>query len=205
MGHPRWRLITPFTGSPDEWMLPLIEYRILNYSTALKLYHEHVTAQMNRTVEEKLMTRAEAEFSEPYDRSFGYRLINSMRNAFRHGVRGLVNFGMTARLADGSHTERGSMAHAQLSKEAFVASRSNAAVRRQVREMEDAIDLFELNEEAFGEVQILHTRLVPLLRPGAPAAAQLLFRYIKELGGHRPNFRRYIRGRLSKRFSVQRP
>ncbi|WP_426733252.1 hypothetical protein [Glutamicibacter sp. 2E12] len=52
-----------------------------------------------------------------------------------------------------------------------MASRSNAAVRRQVREMEDAIDLFELNEEAFGEVQILHTRLVPLLRPGAPAAA----------------------------------
>jgi hypothetical protein len=34
---------------PDHWAASLIEYRILNYSTALWLYHEYVTAQANRT------------------------------------------------------------------------------------------------------------------------------------------------------------
>jgi hypothetical protein len=76
---------------PDEWMSQLIEYRILNYSTALKLYHEHVTAQVNRTGDEFLKTQVAMAFSESYDRSFGYRLIYSMRNAFQHGVHGLMS------------------------------------------------------------------------------------------------------------------
>ncbi|UIK88345.1 hypothetical protein [Arthrobacter polaris] len=49
---------------PDEWMAQLIEYRILNYSTALKLYDEHVTAEVNRTGDEELKARVAAEFSE---------------------------------------------------------------------------------------------------------------------------------------------
>jgi len=179
---------------PDEWMGPLIEYRILNYSTALKLYCEHVTAQVNRTGDDDLKARVAAAFSELYDRSFGYRLIYSMRNAFQHGVRGLVSLRMTARLADGSDTERESEAHAHLKKDAFAAGRGNAAVRQQVREMDDDMDLFELGEEAFAEVQMLHARLAPLLHPEAPAAAQLLIQYIKEVGGERPHFHEYIRG-----------
>jgi hypothetical protein len=179
---------------PDEWMAPLIEYRILNYSTALKLYHQHVTAQVNRTGDDDLKARVAAAFSELYDRSFGYRLIYSMRNAFQHGVRGLVSLRMTARLADGSDTERESEAHAHLEKDAFAAGRGNAAVRQQVREMDDDMDLFELGEEAFAEVQMLHARLAPLLHPEAPAAAQLLIQYIKEVGGERPHFHEYIRG-----------
>jgi hypothetical protein len=179
---------------PDEWMIPLIEYRILNYSTALKLYHEHVTAQVNRTGDEELKVRVAKEFSALYDRSSGYRLVYSMRNAFQHGVRGLVSFKMTSRLTDGSDTRTESEAHAYLAKDAFEASRANAAVRRQVRETSDDIDLFELSEEAFGEVQMLHTRLDPLLHPGAPAAAQLLIQYIRELRGDRPYFHEYIRG-----------
>lgn len=180
--------------SPDDWMMPLVEYRILNFSTALKLYHEHVTAQVNRNGDEELKARVAAAFSELYDRSFEYRLVYSMRNAFQHGVRGLVSLKMTARLADGSDTERESEAHAYLSKDAFAASRANAAVRQHVHKMDDDIDLFELSEEAFAEVQMLHSRLAPLLHPGASAAAQLLIQYIKELGGERPHFHEYIRG-----------
>lgn len=180
--------------NPDEWMMPLIEYRILNYSTALKLYHEHVTAQVNHTGDEELKARVATEFSELYDRSFGYRLMYSMRNAFQHGVRGLVSLKMTARLADKPNAERESEARAHLAKDVFVAGRSNAAVRRQVGEMDDDIDLFELSDEAFGEVQMLHTLLTPLLHPAAPAAARLLIQYIKELGGDRPHFHKYIRG-----------
>lgn len=135
-----------------------------------------------------------AAFSELYDRSFGYRLIYSMRNAFQHGARGLVSLQMTARLADGSDTERESEAHVHLKKDAFAAGHGNAAVRQQVREMDDDVDLFELGEEAFAEVQMLHALLAPLLHPEAPAAAQLLIQYIKEIGGERPHFHEYIRG-----------
>ena len=181
-------------AAPDEWMVPLIEYRILGYSTALKLYHEHVMAQVNRTGDVGLKAQVSKEFSEVYDRSFGYRLIYSMRNAFQHGVRGLVALRLTARFADGSDTETESEVHAYLVKDIFSASRANAAVRRQVRERKNDIDLLKFSEESFGEVQRLHARLAPLLYPEAPAAAQLLIQYIKELGGDRPHFHEYIRG-----------
>lgn len=178
----------------DEWMAPLIEYRILNYSTALRLYHEYVTAQANRAGDDHLTTRVAAAFSELYDRSFGYRLIYSMRNAFQHGARGLVSLQMTVRLVGGSDTEREAEAHAFLEKDTFAAGRSNAAVRQQVREMNDDIDLFDLGGEAFAEVQMLHSRLAALLHPGAPAAAHLLIEYIEELDGERPHFHEYFRG-----------
>lgn len=179
---------------PSEWMAQLIEYRIINYSTALKLYHEYVSAQVKRTADDDVKGQVEAAFSETYDRSFGYRLMYTMRNAFQHGVRGLVSLRMTARLAAGSDTERELEAYAHLEKVAFAASRANAAVRRQVREVDDDIDLFELGEEASAEVRALHARLTPLLHPGAPAAAQLLMQYIEELGGERPHFHMYVRG-----------
>lgn len=181
-------------AAPDEWMVPLVEYRILSYSTALKLYQEHVTAQVNRTDDVELKAQVAKEFSEVYDRSFAYRLIYSMRNAFQHGVRGLVTLSMTARLVEGSSTETESEVHAYLVKNNFAASRANAAVRRQVRETDNDIDLFKFSEESFGEVQTLHARLAPLLHPEAPAAAQLLFQYFEELGGDRPHFHEYIRG-----------
>ncbi|SFP67729.1 hypothetical protein SAMN05660464_3888 [Geodermatophilus dictyosporus] len=157
---------------PSEWMAQLIEYRIINYSTALKLYHEHVSAQVKRTADDDVKGQVEAAFSETYDRSFGYRLMYWMCNAFQHGVRGLVSLQMTARPAAGSDTERESEAYAHLEKVAFAASRANAAVRRQIREVDDDIDLFELGEEAFAEARALNARLTPLLHPGAPAAAQ---------------------------------
>lgn len=179
---------------PDEWMMPLIEYRIINYSTSLKLYHEHVTAQVNRTRDENLKAQVASEFSALYDRSFAYRLVYSMRNAFQHGVRGLVSQRMKARLVDGSDTVRESEACAFLVKDAFAASRANAAVRRQVLETDEDIDLFELSEKAFGEVQMFHARLAPLLHPEAPTAAHLLLQYMEELGGERPHFHEYLRG-----------
>ncbi|MGI8416163.1 MAG: hypothetical protein ACR2P2_08140 [Nakamurella sp.] len=181
---------------PNEWMAPLIEYRILNLSTALKMYHEHVCAQVNRTGDDGLKQRISETFSELYDRSFGYRLLYSMRNAFQHGVRGLVRLEMTARLADGSDTERESEALFNLDKTAFAASRANGTVRREVAAMPDdtAIDLFELGSEAFDEIEALHARLSPLLYPGAPDAARLLTRYMVEIGGKQAYFHEYVRG-----------
>lgn len=177
---------------PGEWMAPLIEYRVINYSTALKLYYEHVTAEANRSEDDGLKRRVAAAFSGLYDRSFPYRLIYSMRNAFQHGVRDLVTIEMTARLETDS--KRTSEAHAYLKKDVFANGRANATVRQQVRDIDDEIDLFELGERTFAELQDLHARLNPLINPGAPAAAQLLIQYIEELGGERPHFHEYIRG-----------
>jgi len=161
----------------------------------LKLYQEYVTAQVNRTGDSDLKAQVASAFSDLYDRNFGYRLIYSMRNAFQHGVRGLLSLQMTARLADGSDMERVvAEAYAHLERDTFTASRANATVRQQVRGMDDDIDLFELGEEVFAEVQMLHARLTALLHPGAPAAAQLLIQYFEELGGERPHFHEYIRG-----------
>ncbi|WP_104133836.1 hypothetical protein [Cryobacterium sp. Y62] len=179
---------------PNEWMGQLIEHRILNFSTALKLYHAHVTAQVNRIGDGELKDRVASAFSETYDRNFGYRLIYSMRNAFQHGVRDLLSLQMTARLAKGSEADRESEVHAYLKKDAFAASRSNATVRQQVRDMDDDIDLFELGKDAFAAVEMLHARLAPLIHPGASAAARLITQYIKELDGERPHFHEYIRG-----------
>jgi hypothetical protein len=178
----------------DEWMAPLVEYRIVNFSTVLKLYHVHITAQVNRTGDADLKSEAATAFSQLYDRSFGYRLIYSMRNAFQHEGRDLFTLRMTTRRADGSDTERESEARAHHNKDAFTATSANAAVRKQVREIDEAIDLFGLGEEAFTGVQELHSRLVPMLHPGAPAAARLLIGYIEELGRERPHSHEYIRG-----------
>lgn len=179
---------------PDEWMAPLVEYRFLNYSTALKLYQEYVRAEINRTSVGDLKAQVEAILSEAYDGSFGYRLMYSMRNAFQHGVGGLVSLQVTARLVEGPNIERESEAHAYLEKEAFSASGANATVRQNVRDMRGDVDLFLLGEEAFASVQRLHALLIPLLHPAAPAAAQLLEQYMAEIGGERPHFHQYIRG-----------
>lgn len=179
---------------PDEWMPALIEYRMLNYSTALKLYDEYIRAQANRTGDEVVQEKVATALSELYDGNFGYRLIFAMRNAFQHGVQGLLTLRMTASLIDGSVAERESEAHALLEKSTFATSRANAAIRQQVRNADGDLELFELGAEAFTGVQELHASLIPVLHPGASAAAQLLIGYIKELGGERPNFHEYIRG-----------
>lgn len=178
---------------PDEWMAPTIEYRILGFSTALRLYHEYVTAQLNRTHDDERRDRVSAVFSEAYDGSFAYRLLYSMRNAFQHGVH-LVSLRMAARIVNSTDTQRESEVRAQLNKGTFTASRANAAVRQEVSKLDDDIDLMTLAEEAFAEVQALRARLTPLVHPEAPAAAQVLIQYIEEIGGERPHFHEYIRG-----------
>ena len=51
--------------SPDDWMEQLVEYRILNYSTALKLYGEYVTAQVNRTGDRRAQESVQRGDSRP--------------------------------------------------------------------------------------------------------------------------------------------
>jgi len=179
---------------PDEWVVPLLEYRILNFSTAVKLYHEHITATVNRTKNEDLKNQVASAFSQLYDTSLGYRISYSMRNAFLHEGRALLSLQMTARLVDGSNTEKEAEAHAYLDKDAFGATGTNATVRKQVRESDGDLDLLELGEEAFTGLQELHAYLSPLLHPNAPAAAQLLSKYIKEAGWQVAHFHEYIRG-----------
>ncbi len=178
---------------PHEFMPALVEFRIIGFSTALKLYHEDVLARVRRDGDRKLTARVEAEFSATYEGSFAYRLAYAMRNSFLHGARDLVTLHMTARLAADGVT-RESEARAELKKSAFITTRTNGAVRQEVRETVDELDLFELTAQAYTEVRLLQDRLTPLLHPEAPAAAALISRYIEELRGERPHFHEYIDG-----------
>jgi len=181
---------------PEEWIAPLVEYRILGYSTALWMYYEYVMAELNRRRDEDLSADVKAKFSRLYDESFGYRLVFSLRNAFQHGVRSLVSLQAKVALVDGSDRERETEARAPLDKDKFVGSRANATVRREVRALNDdeELDLFILCEEAHTGVQDLHRRLAPLLHPDAPAAAKLLAGYMREVGNEQAHFHEYIRG-----------
>ncbi|WP_380167748.1 hypothetical protein [Jannaschia sp. R86511] len=178
---------------PHEWMPPLINYRIINFSAALKMYYEYTVARVNRTKDTDLKTKVLAEFSDTYDSSFQYRLAFSLRNALQHGEPNLVSLTMTTRVAgDGETTEAEVQAH--LNKDAFIATRANAAVRREVGDTRSEIDLFECAENAYARFEDLHSRLVPMLHPSAAAAAALIARYVRENNGERPHFHEYIRG-----------
>lgn len=180
----------------DDWMPPLVEYRVLGYSTALWMYYEYILAEVNRRGDETLKQTIKAAFSDLYDRSRGYRIVFCLRNAFQHGVRDLVGVWAHVAFADGSDTELVSASKAPLDKEKFAASKANAKVRGEVRALADdeVVDLFALCEEAHAGVRELHSRIVPLLHPDAPTAARLLADYMREAGYERPHFHAALRG-----------
>jgi hypothetical protein len=179
---------------PNEWMPPLVEYRILNFSAGLKMYHEHVDAEAARHGDQGLKDEVARSFSDIYDRSFGYRLLYSMRNAFLHGARRITTLHMIARVTGADQPGREPEVRVLLDKERFAAGKSNAAVRRQVREHDADIDLLDFSAEAFSEVEKLHRRLSPLLHPDAPVAAQLIGEHMREVGNERAHFHSYTRG-----------
>lgn len=176
----------------------LLEYRVLGYSTALWLYDEYVTAEVNRRGDEDLKKAVGALFSDTYDSSQAYRLVYSLRNVFQHGVRNLIKVRGTHRLVNGRGPETETELHSEIVKDAFIASKANATVRNEVREMEGAPDILALCDEAYAAVQRLHVDLVPLLHPHAPAAALLLMDYMREIGNERAHFHKYPVGAPTK-------
>lgn len=181
-------------GLIDGDTVPLLEYRLVVFSTALKMYGEYVTAHVNRTNDPALKQNVRSAFSELYDRSFGYRLIYAMRNAVQHGVGSLIRFEGRARLVGDSDTEVESESHIYLQKDVFGASKAKAVVRQQVRELDDDLDLIPLCRDAYSGVQELHARLIPMLHQGVPSAVRLLRQYIDEVGRESAHFHEYVRG-----------
>ncbi|WP_414173036.1 hypothetical protein [Clavibacter tessellarius] len=183
-------------GRFSEWMASLIEYRLINFSTAVKLYQEQVLTQAKHAADEALHPQLKAMFSEVYDRSFAYRVLYSIRNAFHHGDRRLISLSGTSRLKGPSGGDIETDGVALLDKAAFAAGESNGAVRREIRELGEDIevDLFRLSSQTFSEIELLSDRIIPLLHPAAPQAAALLAGYFGELDGQRPHFHEYIRG-----------
>lgn len=169
----------------------LLEYRVLGYSTALWLYEEYVIAEVNRRKDEDLKEAVRALFSDTYDSSQAYRLVYSLRNGLQHGVRNLIAFRGTHRLVNGQGPETETKLHGKIVKESFIASKANATVRNEVREMEGDPEFLALCDEAYAAVQRLHVDLTPLLHPHAPAAARLLIDYMREIGNERAHFHEY--------------
>jgi hypothetical protein len=176
----------------------LLEYRVLGFSTSLWLYNEYVTAEVNRRGDEDLKKAVKGLFSQTYDSSQAYRLVYSLRNAFQHGVRHLINSRGTHRLVNGRGPETETELHCELVKDVFIATKANSTVRNEVREMEGNPDILGLCDEAFAAVQRLHVDLTPLLHPHAHAAALLLLDYMREIGNERAHFHRYPVGAPTK-------
>lgn len=181
---------------PNELMSPLIEYRIINFSTSVKLYYEQVMAQARSSLDQTGTDQIAQIFSETYDRSFAYRLLYAIRNAFQHGDRALITLKGTARLAGPTGQDTEVVGSALLHKSRFASGKSNGAVRREVRNLgqDDQLDLFTLSEQAFVDIENLNERIAPILHPNAPEAAERLARYFEELDGERPHFHEYIGG-----------
>lgn len=175
----------------------LLEYRLLAFSTALRLYHEYVIAEANRADARSVRTALDAIFSEHYDASQAYRIVYSLRNAFQHGVRGLVSVTVKARLVQESGVESTETALvATLRRDLFGRSGTSAAVRREVGEMKTDPDVVAMCVEAYAGIRALHTRVLPVLHPDGPAAARTLMRYVREVDNENPHFHEYERGRL---------
>lgn len=167
---------------------------MLGFSTSLWLYNEYVTAEVNRRGDEDLKKVVGGLFSETYDSSQAYRLVYSLRNAFQHGVRNLINSRGTHRLVNGRGPETETELHCEIVKDVFIASKANATVRNEVREIEGNPDILGLCDDAFAAVQRLHAGLTPLLHPHAHAAALLLLDYMREIGNERAHFHKYPMG-----------
>jgi hypothetical protein len=187
-------------GQFSEWMPSLIEYRVINFSTAVKLYQEQVLAQARNAADDTLQAQLKAMFSEVYDRSFAYRVLYSVRNAFHHGDRRLISLSGTSRMTGPTGEDVETEGVALLDKNAFASGGSNGAVRKEIRELAQdvEVDLFDLSSQTFSEIERLSQRIAPLLHPNAPQAAAVLAGYFRELGGDRPHFHEYIRGLPSK-------
>jgi len=181
------------TDLSPEGIAPQIEYRILNFSTGLKLYHEHVLAELNRNGTASVKTEVNRRFSELYDNCRGYRFMYSLRNAFLHGTRGLVRIEAGVRLVDEAMTEKESWIRTNIQRKQFDGSKANAAVRREIREMADDPEIYDLCTEALEGVQQLHAGLIPLLHPRAPRAAHVIRLYALEVGRSVPYFHEYRR------------
>jgi hypothetical protein len=175
----------------------LLEYRLLAFSTALRLYHEYVIAEANRADDRYVRTALDAVFSEHYDASQAYRVVYSLRNAFQHGVRGLVSVKVGARLVEESGVETTETAlNATLRRDLFGRSGTNAAVRREVGEMETDPNIVAMCVEAYSGIRDLHARVIPVLHPEGPFAARTLMRYVREVGNENPHFHEYEAERL---------
>lgn len=159
------------------------QYRLLNFSVGLKLYHESIVAELNRNCTDDQKERVHTAFSGLYDENFGYRLIYNMRNAYLHGVRDLVQLRSTRRLRknaqDGSEDTISNF-EVQLNKVTFLASRANASVRNEVREMTEIPDLRILCSDAYSGVNTLHPEIIETIYPDAFAAADLIWSYMQE-------------------------
>lgn len=176
--------------------LGVLEYRLLGFSTAIRLYETYITAEANRARDGSVSAAIRSIFSERYDASQAYRVIYHLRNAFQHGVRDLVGGTVSARLVEASSTETvESQVHVILRREVFARSGANAAVRKEVREMDADPDIVAMCVEAYSGIQDLHERVIPILHRDGPIAARTLMAYVREVGNENPHFHQYDEAR----------
>ena len=146
-----------------------LQYRVLNVCTAVRMFEEHVNADINRKFgkDSEQGMQARKLFNRIYDASFAYRLLYQLRNAIVHGSRGLMAMHIELYL-DESVTPplpRGEL-RVDLDREAFNRQKIQAALRSEVMSSDAAPNLLRLCNEVLPTMEDLAMRLTEVLQPG---------------------------------------
>ena len=78
-------------SSPDDSEIlairPVIELRTQSFLSAARAYHDHANSRIsNGVVKPKSFSQWRSFFSDSYDRSFDYRLVEKLRNVMQHSA-----------------------------------------------------------------------------------------------------------------------
>lgn len=166
----------------EAWRVEL-EYRILNTCTAVRMFEEHVYAEINRKFgkESSQLTAARNAFRQTYDKSFAYRLLYRLRNEIVHGSQSLLQF-RCSRWHDPKkpkvhiYTDIG----VDLNIEIFVRSNVQASLRNEVAELKCAPDLLIVCLGILPFMEELNLKLTIIISPNIGETSALILDIFNE-------------------------
>uniref|UniRef100_UPI003F4935D9 hypothetical protein n=1 Tax=Paenarthrobacter nicotinovorans TaxID=29320 RepID=UPI003F4935D9 len=158
-----------------------LEFRIINVSTAVKMYAEHVQVRLGRLYgkESPELREVLRRFSVLYDSSLPYRVSNHLRNALVHGSPAeLLVATFNSQRSDSGATVTTVEVH--LSREGFKQHAQNAKVRDEVVALPEELELLSTVIQAAKGAMALHEDIMDLLSPGTGHAADWLAGLFRE-------------------------
>jgi hypothetical protein len=166
----------------NKWRVEL-ECRVLNVCAAIRMYEEHVMAELSRKYGKHSEETEEAKriFSATFDQHLSYRVLYSLRNAVVHGSRSLFGFQMS--VGPDVNEEDGNLRvdiSIDLVRASFKKTSVNARVRHEVAALAVNPNTLKLCYDVFPAMMNLNTELVPLLEPKLPQALATLAGVINE-------------------------
>jgi hypothetical protein len=175
----------------SEWWSPRLAFRLIAFSTSLRLFEEHTLALAKRRAgdQQSLVAQVRNEFSRTYDGSASYRLIYELRNVLVHGSTRSVGLG--AKLSLESDDQRSVTLSAVLLRDVFLEQlhKSKPVLRQELLRLDEDPDLLTIVELAARELWLLNVRLKPLMFPTLAGALKRLSELAEEVRAVDPEAR----------------